>query len=260
MRQRLPLTLFLLGIIAGLFACTPKVPIPVLNYTKTEGIQQPNLLILLRGRGGSHHDFEKFGIIDEVRKHDLPFDIIVPDAHFGYYFSETLDERIKIDIVNPAREKGYHKIWLAGFSMGGLGSLFYLVNYPGQDIDGVILCSPFLGGEILTEIEVQGGLERWNPPPRNKQWQYRLWSWIRHYRNHPVDYPPIFLGYARDDSITGKGPALFASTLRPENVFSVPGGHDYPTFQTIWRIHLQRLASSGQFPAPTGSSVAPPVE
>ena len=241
MNNRILLTVLLFALWLTLSACTAKIPIPVLEYGKMDASVHQNLLILLRGRGGSHQDFEKYGIIDEVRKRNLPFDIVAPDAHFGYYMSESLHKRLKADIIDPARKKGYKNIWLAGFSMGGLGSLFYLANYPGDDIDGVILCSPFVGGRnIHNKIEDQGGIENWSIPD-NDNWQYRLWGWIKDYQLHPSDYPPIFLGYSRQDSITGNGPALLATALDPQHVFVVTGGHDYPTFQTLWRTHMDRL-------------------
>lgn len=226
-----------------LAACAPKVPIPVLEYGKMDASEYQNLLVLVRGRGGSLKDFEKYGIIDEVRKRNLPFDIVAPDAHFGYYRTETLAERLKYDIIDPARAKGYKHVWLAGFSMGGLGSLFYLVNYPEDDIDGVLLSSPFVGWNgIRQEIETQGGVANWSPQKTDENWQYLLWSWIKGYQQNSLDYPPIILGYSIKDNVVGDGPALLATALDPENVFTVEGGHNYPTFQELWRRHLDRLA------------------
>lgn len=234
--------LLLLSIAAGLSACAPAVPIPVLEYQKSAQVQQTNLLILLRGRGGSYRDFEKFGIVQEVKKRNLPFDIVVPDAHFWYYMNESLHERLKYDIIDPAKDKGYKNIWLAGFSMGALGGLFYLIEYPDNDIAGVLLCSPFLGYDVPQEINSQGGIAAWSPPSgKEKGWQYRLWNWVKGYQNNPAAHPPIILGYAEQDSITGQGPTLLATALSEENVFSLPGGHDYPTFQAIWRQHMDRL-------------------
>ena len=89
----------------ALVSCAPKVPIPVLEYGRMDASENKHLLILLRGRGGSHKDFAKHGIIDEVRKRNLPFDIVAPAAHFGYYRSESLPDRLKEDIIDPAREK-----------------------------------------------------------------------------------------------------------------------------------------------------------
>jgi len=218
-------------------------PIPVVEFDRVEGSRQKNLLVLLRGLGGGVEDFEEYGIVEEVRRRDLPFDIVAPDAHLGYYKSETIEERLKHDVIDPARARGYRSIWLAGFSMGGLGCLFYLRKF-GSDIDGVILCSPFLGWpSIRGELRRAGGVKHWRPEENDPQnWQYLIWSWIKQYqRQGGAGYPPIYLGYGSDDLLTGDGPALLAAALPPGRFFTVPGNHDNETFRRIWLGHLDRL-------------------
>lgn len=217
------------------------VPIPALEYGRMDASQHKNLIILLRGLGGNAEDFYEYGLIQEIRARQLPFDILVPDAHFGYYRSRSLEERLKKDLIEPAYEKGYQKIWLAGFSMGGLGSLFYLRSHK-QDIDGVMLISPFMGWSgILDRIDSSGGIRNWTPDEESDDWQQLIWAWAKAYAENSDAYPPIFLGYGQDDGMTGKGPALLSTCLPARRVFSVPGGHDYKTFKTIWNIHLDRL-------------------
>ena len=240
-RYQLIITFALALIISGC-AAAPEVPMPVLEYGKMDAVDHQNLLILLRGRGGSHHDFEKEGIIEEVRKRGIPFDIVVPNAHFGYYKAEILEERLKEDIIDPARAKGYRNIWLAGFSMGGVGSLFHIRRYI-HDVDGVILTSPFLGwNHILSEIQEAGGLNNWTPPPdRENNWQYLIWTWIKEYETEKEKYPEIYLGFGENDLMTSSGPKLFSQTLEKEHYFSIPGNHNYKTFKKIWRQHMIRL-------------------
>lgn len=223
--------------------CFPRtsVPIPVLEYGRMDASENKHLMILLRGMGGSPEDFSKHGIIQEIRSRGLPFDITVPDAHFGYYKSRTLEERLKKDLIEPARSKGYRQIWLAGFSMGGLGSLFYLRHYP-KDVDGIILVSPFMGWEpILEQIDRSGGIQHWKPKENTDNWQHLIWGWVKSYTDNPDAYPPIFLGYGTQDGMTGKGPVLLSASLQEERFFSIPGRHDYRTFKSIWEIHLDRL-------------------
>ncbi len=72
-------------------------------------------------------------------------------------------ERLKADIINPAKAKGYEKFWLVGTSMGGLGALIHSRFYP-EDAEGVFVISPFLGyDKIIGEIGSQGGLRQWEP-------------------------------------------------------------------------------------------------
>lgn len=234
----------LLFVILFVPACTPraKIPLPVLEYGHIENSGHENLLIFLRGIGGSYTDFEKYGLIEAVRSRKLPLDIVVPDAHYGYYKTETIALRLKEDIIDPAKAKGYEQIWLAGFSMGGLGSLFYIRDYP-EDVNGIVLVSPFMGwGSIRREIQEARGIRAWQP--ENSQiddWQFLIWSFVHHYTSNPDNYPPIYLGYGKDDNLAGHGSELLSEALDKKGVFAVDGGHNYTTFQTIWSEHLKRL-------------------
>lgn len=236
--------LLVLASICSLAACVPAptVPMASLEYQQHKAKRADNLLILLRGIGASNKAFEERGLIEEVRQRKLPFDIIAPDAHFGYYRSETLEQRLHEDIILPARRLGYQKIWLAGFSMGGLGSLFYLRAHSDL-IDGVILICPFLGwGGIIDEIEEAGGLAAWTAvTDESNDWQRFLWSWLKHYSTQIESFPPVYLGFGADDFIAGQGPALLAKSLPDESVFSVPGGHTYATFKKVFTTHLDNL-------------------
>lgn len=230
-----------LAALVFLMACggVPKAPVASLRYPAREGVRQRHLLVLLRGLGSDHQVFERKGIIEEIRRRGLPFDVVAPDLHFGYFKSKTLERRLKEDIIDPARREGYEQIWLAGFSMGGLGSLFYIRSHPG-DVDGVLLTSPFLGWRPLhREIRRAGGVAAWTKTTEDPQdWQRLIWTWIQ--RRDPE--PPIWLGYGANDSLAAKGPPLLATTLPPERVFSVPGNHTVSTFKTIFLRHLDTLA------------------
>lgn len=128
-RKSITLTCFLL-LLLSFTACVPtaKIPLPIKEYGQIESSGNSNLLILLRGIGGKYTDFEKYGLIDQVRANNLPVDIVVPDAHYGYYKNETIATRLKEDIVDPAKKRGYQEIWLAGFSMGVSEACFISVS------------------------------------------------------------------------------------------------------------------------------------
>ena len=53
---------------------------------------------------------------------DKDFDVISVDAHFGYYKNRDLVPRLHDDVITPAQQNGYEKIWLLGVSMGGMVS------------------------------------------------------------------------------------------------------------------------------------------
>jgi pimeloyl-ACP methyl ester carboxylesterase len=204
-------------------------------------VRQRHLLVLLRGLGGGNTIFAEEGIIDEIRHRGLPFDVVAPDVHYGYYRSQTSEVRLKEDIIDPARRQGYEHIWLAGFSMGGLGCLLYLRSHP-DDVDGVLLTSPFLGGaSIHEEIRRAGGVTAWQQASGDPQdWERIIWSWIKNYDRATT--PPIWLGYGESDKITADGPPLLATVLPAERVFTVPGNHNIATFKAIFLRHLDTLA------------------
>lgn len=206
-------------------------PLDALYYQDYHG---DTLLVLLRGIGGSHHSFEREGMIDAVRERKIQVDMVAPNAHFGYYAKKTLIGRLREDIIAPAQESGYRKIWLVGVSMGGLGAMLYLRERPG-DIAGVYLISPFLGYEdIVDTISRAGGLARWQPAEYSaeEEWQTMLWDWIRtDIASAPS--PPVYLGYGEQDRY-GHGPDLLRTALPEDQVIVIPGGHDFATMKEVW--------------------------
>jgi len=234
--------LAILGLVWLLTGCVaaPTVPIPALRYQSQPGQQQRNLLVVLRPLGTSNAIFDEEGLVDEIRRRGLPVDVVAPDTHLGYYQSKSIEARLKADIIEPARRQGYENIWLAGFSLGGLGCMLYARRYP-EDIDGVLLTSPFLGGSAMyKEIRDAGGVDAWaatsddpNDPARH------LWTWIK--EKSRAGAPPIWLGYGDNDYIVADGPPLLASVLPSERVFTVPGNHTLSTLKTVFLRHLDIL-------------------
>jgi pimeloyl-ACP methyl ester carboxylesterase len=238
-RYRAILCSFLLITMLGGCAMFARSPLDVLIYAnagETEASQR--LFVFMRGMGGSHRSFEQEGLVADVRDRKLPFDMAAPNAHLGYYTSRTLIQRLKTDVIDPARQKGYEEIWLIGFSMGGLGSMLYLMEHP-EDITGICLIAPFVGyRSIINEIEAAGGVRKWDPGTyeAGKDWPRMLWEWIK---TSVADQPAkkVYLGYGSEDYYVN-GHHLLAQVLPPERVYAIDGGHDYPTFITLWHMFL----------------------
>ena len=225
---------------AWMFSLFATAPLDVLTYsTGEDGAPQPNLFVFMRGIGGSNATFEEEGLVDDVRGLNLPFDMAAPNAHLGYYTGRTLIVRLKEDVIDPARAEGKENIWMVGFSMGGLGSLLYELERPG-DIDGICLVAPFLGDEeIIDEIHAAGGVRSWSPGDYDpvEDWQRMMWHWIKD--NVAGDAPvPIFLGYGTEDEFATAN-ALLAELLPEDRVVAIPGAHDYPTFKALWKRFLE---------------------
>ena len=230
--------------ISGCFS--GKAPLAVYRYEADP--QNEHLLIFIRGMGGtinclieSHACFEKEGFVEAVRRRELSYDMVAPNSHFGYYRDRTLVERLRVEIIEPARDAGYRKIWLIGVSLGGLGALLYLMQYP-ADIDGVLVLGPYLGDDaIIEEIRAAGGVDRWEPGPYdpNEDWERMLWDWLKQFTRAGAGPPPLYLGIARDDIYLADH-RLLAEALPPERTLTVDGKHRFSSFTKAWNVFLDR--------------------
>jgi len=219
--------------------CATNAPLELLSYRAVDDQRQPRLLIFLRGRGGSNRDYEKHGFIDDIRQRGLPYDMEAPNAHMGYYIGRSLVDRLKKDIIDPARAEGYKEVWLVGASMGGLGALLYAKFQP-EDIDGVYLISPFLGeGETIDAITAAGGLAAWEPGPYDpvKDWQLMLWDWLKHRAAADWAGAPVYLGYGTGDMFK-KAHALLSANLPADRIFTTSGGHTPKVMRRVWVQYL----------------------
>jgi enterochelin esterase-like enzyme len=129
---------------------------------------------------------------------------------------------------------------MGGISLGGYLALDYAERYP-RELAGLCLFAPYLGSHLVTsEIERANGLESWRPEqfPEDDD-ERRVWRFIRTLRAGSL---PVHLGLGREDRF-GRRHSLMAAALAPESVDVVPGGHDWPTWRTLWGRFLDaRLA------------------
>ena len=171
-------------------------------------------------------------------RHPPPADLLVVDAHFGYYARGTVLKRLHEDIVLPARAHGYTTRWLVGISMGGLGALLYAREYPG-DIDGLMLLAPYLGeARLITEIKAAGGVKSWSRADRHAADVLdQLWCWLQGYDVNSTQFPTIYLGFGDADPFASAN-RLLAELLPANHVFVTAGGHDWPTWQRLWEAFL----------------------
>lgn len=234
-----------LFIVVLLAACAPFAnrPMDVLSYENPNKDKNgQRLIVFMRGIGGSHRSFEEEGLVADVWACGLSCDIVAPNAHVGYYGDRTLIDRLKKDVIEPAKARGFKEIWLVGFSMGGLGSLLYAMGYP-EDIARVYLIAPFLGAPVfLAQIEAAGGARFWEPGEYEPEldWQKMLWHWLKKtVAGHPEKI--VYLGYGANDPYA-RGHKLLADLLPPERVHVIEGGHDYETFKALWKHFLENHA------------------
>ena len=220
-----------------LSACAGALNDPILTEThrRAAPARARALVVMLPGVGDRAGTYDKHGFVQTMRESGMDVDMLEVDAHYGYYRSRTLLERMEHDVLAPNREL-YDEIWLVGISMGGIGALLTAGNFP-QDIDGVILMAPYLPGRrTLTQIQRAGGLAAWEPPPRtaSEPWDVEVWRMLKRLCVTPrADEPELYLMYGEDD-FGVRAHELVAARLPPDRVKTAPGGHAWSTWSALW--------------------------
>jgi pimeloyl-ACP methyl ester carboxylesterase len=198
-----------------------------------------DLLVCLPGIGDHAKDFEEWGFVDLVHAHPWAADVLLVDAHYGYYADRTILEQLHRDVLLPASGCGYRAIWLAGVSMGGLGALLYASRYQ-NDVRGVIAIAPFLGTHtLLNEITAAGGPALWISSIDPSDEIRTVWSWLASETRRRPAAPDIFLAFGESDTFVAAH-HLLASCLPSTHVLVAPGGHRWPVWRQLWKDFLRR--------------------
>jgi hypothetical protein len=206
---------------------------PELRFRKYVG---PNrvLVLLLPTIAGEGSHYEEHGFIEALREKGFEADLKILDVNPVLYLQGRIVGVIKKELVDPAKASGYKKILLVGTSLGGHGALLYVTQFA-KDIDGVVILAPFIGGLFIADaVERAGGLHRWEDCPL-LEWDYAcdMWKLLRDYLSHPENQRKVIIGYGTENGFA-KGSRLLAEQLPPENVFTMPGGHDWMTWKLLW--------------------------
>ncbi len=235
-----------------IFSCTAcflktETPIQTIHY-QTGAAQSENLIIFLPGRFSKYTDYDAKGFINAIKVSGISADAVAVDAHLGYYVKRILLDRLLEDVVKPAREKGYRRIWIVGASMGGTGAALYAQKYH-DTVEGVFLIAPFLGDrEVIDEINGAGGVRLWVPvkPYKKKDYQRPLWEWFQVVVKDQESYPVICCGYGTGDKYVDHIAAvtILAKELPGGRIYTAPGGHDWEP----WLVLFNSFLKSGVFP------------
>ena len=218
-----------LNLLIGCAALRPTpTPIPQRWYVEPQA-GHSTLLVFLPGIRDDVEDFARRSFVDAVRERDLAADMVAVDTHIGYFRAGTVTERLREDVLLPARQRGYDRLVMVGISLGGLGSLLTTEAHP-QEVDGLILLAPFLGErEVIEEIAAAGGAAAWQPGELDPDdYQRHLWAWLRQ-----AELPPTVLACGRDDRFVDAC-RLLAARLPEEAFLTTPGGHDWVAWKTLW--------------------------
>jgi pimeloyl-ACP methyl ester carboxylesterase len=233
-------------VLAGCVRLRPAtVPLRTVSYP---GNGQPRtLVVLLPGRRDRPEDFGREHFPEIAARAGARVDMIAVDAHLAYYYNHTIIDRLREDVITPARRR-YDRIWIVGISIGGTGSLLYAGRHP-EDVNGIVAFAPFLGDDkVMEEISAAGGLRGWRAPePLGPDDLRRLWAWLKGYEGGAERRLPLYLGWGRSDDFA-RANGMAAEVLPPERVFTAPGGHDWKAWRSLWEQFVRTGALSSPQP------------
>lgn len=237
--RALPLMLTLA--VALLQGCAPyrstQGPMNSVNDTLQCDTPPATLIVFLPGAYDTPQDFIDQGFVSAMREQKIYADIQLVDAHMGYYSDQQISQRLENEVIKPAKAKGYRQIWFVGISLGGYGTILYAMTHPGA-LDGFFIMAPYMGPrDIPAQIEKQGGLKSWSTDVEGNT-DVDLWRWLQGYSTGSAGLPKAYLGYGASDRFAQPNSVL-VEVLPAGSSFIIPGGHDWPTWQQLWRSFLK---------------------
>jgi pimeloyl-ACP methyl ester carboxylesterase len=195
----------------------------------------PTRMVWLPGAYQTPEDFLEAGFDAQVQRRGLPLDLEFVDVELEHLGDRSGLERLRRDIVAPARASGCRAVWLAGISLGGFLALHYAATHS-HEWDGLCVLAPYLGNRMLIE-EIAGApaLAAWHPGPlAESDEERRIWRFLQ---TQGAESRPLYLGYGSDDRFK-LAHGLMAKALEPDAVTVVPGGHDWRTWSALWEQFL----------------------
>lgn len=230
-------SLCLVALLSGCYYLQSTViPIQAIHYphqaaTQEQKQQLKQLMVLLPGIGDRASAFDKHGVIEMIRAAYPMMDIVAVEAHVKYYSARTIIERLRQDIIKPALDAGYSEIYLGGISMGGIGSLLYLKNYP-DDISKIFILAPYLGDPQDYNYLIE------NTAPPQPPRDVNLWPWLTQLPDATKN--KIYLAYGNNDKFAIPN-ALLAKQLPREHTVTQGGKHNWKTWVQLWPQLLKNV-------------------
>ena len=83
-------------------------------------------------------------------------------AGLAYVYDGSILDRLRADVIEPYRVRGYRRVWLAGISLGGFVAMGYALRHPGQ-IEGIVALAPYLGRRTLVQEVAAADWPAWRP-------------------------------------------------------------------------------------------------
>lgn len=235
-----------------------EAPIPTERIAGRGEADLKTLVIVLPGRADNVEVMREFGVAEAIHAGWPEVDVLLTSATLAYYTDGQLPQRLRRQIIEPARAEGYQRLILMGASMGGMGSLVTDEALPGV-FEHIVLMAPYLGRRrVMREIEDAGGVRAWQPGAkpevvdRSNFDRELLWRQVHAYAQQPALRQRVWLAYGEEDRLARTVP-LIAPALVPEQILPRPGGHKWvvwnaaatEVFAALRKQNLDRVAAGG---------------
>lgn len=247
--QRTLQGLLAFAVVALLAGCIargdPSQPIPVATIAAKQTATR--LVVVLPGRQDDLERLQDSGMAQSIQSVWPDADVTYAELTLDFYKTGEAMRRLREEVIAPARAKGYRELWLAGASLGGMGTLIYDAQFP-NELDGMLLLAPYLGDyDLLAEIDAAGGIARWEGGPSHgftpESWQRDLWRYVKVLSNDPQRSARIWLAYGDDDRLE-KAMPLLTPALHAQQVFVRDGGHKWSVWTPATREMLEAIDAS----------------
>jgi hypothetical protein len=244
-------------LLATLPGCTargdPNQPIP----TAFIAAPQPatRLMVILPGRQDDLQRLRESGIVQSVHSAWPDADVVLAELTLDYYRQGVAPQRLRTEVIEPARARGYREIWLGGASLGATGSLLYDTTYP-DEVDGLVLLAPYLGERALhREIDQAGGVAAWDAGPPQPitalTWQREIWRRVHAWSHDRNSARRVWLAYGEEDGFREAMPLLMPA-IPADQVLVREGGHKWTVWTPAMHDILLRTGTRASEPSGKG--------
>lgn len=203
------------------------------------------LVVFLPGAGDTAEKYFEHGFVSELRRARIRADVASVDAVQAYYRRGDVMERLREDVLAPARER-YETLWLVGISMGGGGALRFAADHP-ELVDGVTVFAPFMGSRAwMRRIRSLGGASHFELDDETRTNPYgRAWYWVGHRE------APLYVAWGAEDFLRDIAETM-ALELPASNVIRGGGGHEWLSWRDLWKGFIRGGALQRACGAPRG--------
>lgn len=203
------------------------------------------VVVMLPGRGDDMASMQRRGVAQLIQREWPDADVVLTGLTMPYYLAGTAARRLHNEVMAPLAQRGYRQVWMAGISLGGMGTLLYDQAYP-DEVHGMLLLSPYLGDRAIhQEIRDAGGLAAWQPGPAQpigpNTFQRELWRYLQQWSQRPGRTRTVWLAYG-DSERFRKAIALMSPQLPASHVLQLPGHHDWK----LWHTALPALLDASK--------------